>query len=125
MLKRLLMTMAGIAFLATAAPRAQAESALDFQLVNATGYGISAIYIAPSSSKNWGANILEEGLGDGESASVTFQPAAAHIGKWDLRVSWEDEEDPDVYWTGYDLSKISKITLKYDHASNKTSAIVE
>lgn len=119
------MTMAGIAFLAAAAPRTQAESALDFQLVNATGYGIKAVYIAPSSSKNWGSNILEEGLGDGEAADVSFNPAAAHIGKWDLRVSWEEDGDPDVYWTGYDLSKISKITLKYDHAKNQTSAIVE
>lgn len=119
------MTMAGIAFLASTAPQARAESALDFKLVNATGYDIKAVYIAPTSSKKWGTNVLDEGLADGEAADIEFQPAAAHIGKWDLRVSWEDENDPDVYWTGYDLSKISKITIKYDAASNKTSAVVE
>jgi hypothetical protein len=31
-----------------------AQSALDFTLVNRTGYGIAEIYVAPSASSEWG-----------------------------------------------------------------------
>ena len=125
MLKKLFLASAGLALITTATPVARGESALDFTLVNSTGYGIKAIYIGPTTSKNWGENILKDGLSDGESVDVEFTPKAANIVKWDLMVSWEDASDPDVYWIGYDLSKISKITLKYDHKSNKTSATTE
>lgn len=125
MLKKLLAAAAGMAWLASAAPAARAESALDFKLVNQTGYGIKAIHIAPSSSKQWGDNIIEESLADGEAVDVEFQPKAANIEKWDLLVSWDDPDDPDVYWTGYKLSEITTITLKYDRKTNRTSASVQ
>lgn len=126
MFKKLLFTAAlGLALMAVKAPTAAAESALDFTLVNKTGYAISAVYIGPSSSKEWGENILDDVLGNGESATITFHPKAGSIAKWDLRVSWEDEEDPDVYWLGFELAHISKITLKYDRNTNKTSAVTE
>jgi hypothetical protein len=123
--KLLLMVTASLALMAVKAPTTTAESALDFTLVNKTGYAISAVYIGPSSSKEWGENILDDVLGDGESATVTFHPKADSIAKWDLRVSWEDEEDPDVYWLGFQLATIHKITLKYDRNTNKTTAVTE
>ena len=125
MLKKLLLALVCLGFVTSAAPQAQAESALDFKLVNKTGYGIKAIHIGPSSQKDWGENILSESLGDGESVDIEFQPKAANIAKWDLLVSWDDEDDPDVYWVGYKLSEITTITLKYDATTNKTSAAVQ
>jgi hypothetical protein len=125
MLKKLLLATAGIALLATSASLVRAESTLDFTLVNKTGYDIKAVHVAPSASTEWGDNILEDTLADGESVSITFQPKAGSIAKWDFLVSWEDESDPDVHWTGYKLAEINKITLKYDRKSNKTSAVVE
>jgi len=125
MIKKLLLAMAGIALVVTAAPVARTESLLDFKLVNKTGYDIKAVYLSPTKAKDWGENVLENGLADGESVDIEFHPKAANTLEWDLMVSWEDEDDPDVYWIGYDLSKISKITLKYDRKADKTSAIVE
>jgi hypothetical protein len=125
MLKKLLLATAGIALVAASASIVGAESKLDFTLVNKTGYGIKAVHVAPSSSTEWGESIIDEVLADGESVAVTFQPKAGSIAKWDLLVSWEDEDDPDVSWTGATLSTISKITLKYDRKTNKTSATTE
>lgn len=123
--KKLLLAMAGIALMATAAPVARTESQLDFKLVNKTGYDIKALYISPTNVKDWGTNVIDNGLADGASVDIEFQPKAARTVKWDLMVSWEDTDDPDVYWTGYDLSKISTITLKYDRKADKTSAVTE
>jgi len=124
-MKKLLLALVCLAFIASLAPQAHAESVLDFKLVNKTGYGIKAIHIGPSSQKDWGENILSESLEDGEAVDITFHPKAGNIAKWDLLVSWDDPEDPDVYWIGYKLSEITTITLKYDAGSNKTSAVVE
>ncbi len=123
--KLLFMATMGLALTAVKAPTVAAESVLDFTLVNKTGYPISAVYIGPSSSKEWGENILDDVLGDGESATITFHPKAGAITKWDLRVSWEDDSDPDVYWLGFQLSSINQITLKYDRKTNTTSATTE
>jgi hypothetical protein len=124
-MKRLLLALVCLGLTVSSAPQARAESALDFKLVNKTGYGIKAIHIGPSSQKDWGENILSESLGDGEAVDIEFQPKAANIAKWDLLVSGDDPEDPDVYWIGYKLAEITTITLKYDAGSNKTSAVVE
>jgi hypothetical protein len=124
-MKKLFLALVCLGLTVPVAQQAQAESALDFKLVNKTGYGIKAIHIGPSSQKDWGENILSESLGDGEAVDIEFQPKAANIAKWDLLVSWDDPEDPDVYWIGYKLAEITTITLKYDATSNKTSAVVE
>ena len=125
MIKKLLLAMAGITLMAASAPTVGADSSLDFTLVNKTGYDIKAVHIGPSSSKDWGENILNETLANGESVAITFQPKAGRIAKWDFLVSWEDESDPDVYWLGYELATINTITLRYDRKTNKTSASTE
>src|SRR5437867_2820796 len=119
MIKKLLLALAGIAFIATAAPVARTDSQLDFTLVNKTGYDIKAVYLSPTNAKDWGANVLKDGLADVSRSTSSSTRKAASVVKWDLMVSWEDEDDPDVYWIGYDLSKINKITLKYDRKADK------
>lgn len=96
---------------------------LDFELINKTGYDIKEVYVAPSASDNWEENIIKEPLKDGESLAVSFAPGEASK-KWDLKIVWVDGGDA-VYWKGYDLSEISKISLKYNEQTDVTSASVE
>jgi hypothetical protein len=96
---------------------------LDFTLVNATGYDIEAIQVSPASAKNWGDNILEEVVADGDSVDISFHPEAT-AKKWDLQITWSDGGEQ-VYWYNLDLSAISKITLKYNEETGKTTAITE
>ena len=103
---------------------AQAESELDFTMVNGTGYGIKEVYVSPSAADHWGNNILPRTLENGEGLKVTFAPQAEGIEEWDLMIVWVDGGDK-VYWRGYKLSEINKITLHYDRESGETSATVE
>jgi hypothetical protein len=96
---------------------------LDFTLVNSTGWGIKEIYIGPSSSDEWGDSVIKEVLKDGESLKITFHPKATAT-KWDIMIVWKDGGDK-VYWKGYKLTDISKITLKYDEQTKVTSASTE
>lgn len=101
---------------------AQAESDLDFKLVNKTGYTLNEVFIGPSTSEEWGDNILDAKLPDGASASITFNPEAK-APKWDILVVYEDGTK--VQWIGYKLDEISKITLFYDADKDVTSAKTE
>ena len=96
---------------------------LDFELVNGTGWGIKEIYISPATVNNWQENILSEPMADGTGGKVTFSPDA-DAEQWDMKIVWVDEGD-DVVWKNLDLSKISKLTLRYNADTDETSAEVE
>jgi hypothetical protein len=109
-----------------AAATGLAQSALDFTIVNKTGYAIKEIYVAPSSQEEWtdeDKNVLPRSLKDEESVDITFNPKAT-APKWDLKIVWVDGGDA-VEWLGFDLTEISKITLFYDEKSEKTTAETE
>jgi len=93
---------------------------LDFTLVNKTGYGIKGIYIAPSASTDWGDNVIEKALENGDSLDITFSPKAK-AEHWDMRIVWVDPDD-DVIWKKLDLTSISEITLHYDRKTGDTTA---
>ena len=40
---------------------AEAQSRLDFTLVNRTGYEINEVYVGPTSSSSWGRDIMGQG----------------------------------------------------------------
>lgn len=106
------------------AANAQAEELnLDFKLVNSTGYTIKEVYISPTAKKEWGENIMKGKLKDGQTLDVTFHPKA-NAARWDLRIVWADDGEA-VEWTGYKLTEIEKITLKYDEKTEETSATTE
>jgi hypothetical protein len=107
-----------------ATPRAKAESELDFTIVNSTGYGIKELYVGPTKSDSWGENLLDETLENGESVKIEFHPEAEDIAKWDIMIAWVDEGE-NVYWRGYKLAEISKITLKYNRKTGETTAVTE
>ena len=102
---------------------ARAESSLDFALVNRTGYALKEVYIGPTSSDDWGDNILKRTLKDGQTLNVTFNPRAT-ASKWDIKVVYE-VDDTSAEWIGYKLKDISKISLFYSHDKDKTTAETE
>lgn len=105
---------------------AQAGSELDFTLVNETGYGIKELYIAPSSQEEWSDEdkvALPHSIKDESSVDITFNPKNT-ADKWDLKIIWVDGGDA-VEWQGFDLTKISKITLHYNEKTEKTTAETE
>ncbi len=83
----------------------------DFTLVNATGHSIESLFVSPSASDDWEEDILgQDTLADGQSANIKFGRAAKSA-KWDIKII--DEEKKEIEWTGFNLPKISKITLHY------------
>jgi hypothetical protein len=71
-----------------------------------------------------GDNLLSEPLESNEAVEIKFNPKAARVAKWDLMITWVDGGDR-VYWRGYNLSQISKITLKYNRSTEETTAATE
>lgn len=103
--------------------RVAEELNLDFTLINATGYDIESIQISPASEKEWGDNILEDVLADGDGVDISFHPEA-DAAKWDMQITWSDGGDR-VYWYNLNLTEISEITLKYNEDTGKTTAITK
>jgi hypothetical protein len=99
---------------------------LNFTLVNMTGYTIAHIFVAPTTEREWGDDIMgKDMLAHGEEVDIIFSTEEV-ASKWDIYVTWDGyESDEDVFWIGFDLSKISVITLYYDAKTNKTWAEYE
>jgi hypothetical protein len=116
--------LSGVVLACALATGAGAESILDFTLINKTGYGIAELYVAPSASSDWGENLLDDALENNEAVTIKFSPKAARVAKWDLMITWVDGGDR-VYWRGYQLADISKITLRYNRATEETTAVTE
>ena len=97
---------------------ARADSALDFVLVNDTGYTIDKIFVSPSKAEEWGEDVMgQDQLEDGKSVKIHFSRAHEKVAKWDIKVVFTDKENR--YWTDLDLSSISEVTIHYknDHAT--------
>ncbi|HEX8139781.1 MAG TPA: hypothetical protein VF544_19630 [Pyrinomonadaceae bacterium] len=113
------------AFTTTTVFNATQNEALDFSLVNETGYSIKRVYIGPSNNPEW-TDDMEVLRGrtfkSGAALDITFSPKARSA-KWDLRVEWAApyEKDPPVNWYGLDLTEIEKLTLLYNADTGKTS----
>lgn len=99
---------------------------LDFALVNKTGYAIKEVLVGPSATKEWtdDMEILNgRSLADGATLDVKFHPKAK-AAKWDVKVEWADGSGS-VEWLDLDLTTIEKLTLKYNKATDKTTAEIE
>lgn len=93
-------------------------------VVNGTGYGIKFLGFNNPGDNDWSDNELNDTMDDGEKIYVKFNNADKGC-KWNIRISWADAGYPDVLWRNLDLCSIDKITLKYDRATDKTTAITE
>ena len=88
-----------------------AEGDLDFTLHNATGKIIKEIYIGPTSSEEWGDDVMgKDVVPDGGSVHVTFSPKAT-AKHWDVKIVFED--DKSTVWTNFDLTTIDDITISF------------
>ena len=99
------------------------NKALDFTLTNATGYEITGLYLSPTGTDSWGESILPGAFNDGDTLNISFSPDA-EAAEWDMRADWTKGEGY-VYWMGLPLDQINALTLKYDDATDKTTAIAE
>jgi hypothetical protein len=96
----------------------------DFALINATGYEISELYVAPSKSSDWQEDVLgQDVLGDGQKANVTFSKTADTC-QWDLKVVYSDD-NTSAEWIGVNLCELSVVTIEYNADSGETSAYGE
>ena len=96
----------------------------DFSLVNATGYEISALYVAPSKSSDWQEDVLgQDVLGDGQQANVNFSRDSETC-NWDLKVVYSDD-NTSAEWIGVNLCELSAVTIKYNADTGETSAYGE
>jgi hypothetical protein len=119
----LAVTTAAALFLGLHAPSAQAQGRQDFTLVNRTGYTINELYVGPTSSDNWGPDILGTGtLPNGRQVAITF-PARSSECMWDMKVVYDDGDQTE--WRNVNLCSISRISLFWDRGAGTTRAVAE
>ena|ERR1700712_4733404 len=99
---------------ATAAPQ-------DFTLTNDTGYDIAEVYIGPTSSNDWGDDVMgEDVLSNGADQDIVFPKGRGATCHWDLKVVYTDQTS--AQWLNFDLCTISSIKISYDRKTGKTWA---
>ncbi|NKC32917.1 hypothetical protein [Falsiroseomonas selenitidurans] len=102
---------------------AQAQGRQDFTMINRTGYQIDQIYVGPSSSPNWGRDLLGQNvLVNGRSFNVTF-PGRSSECLWDIKLVYNDGDQSELRQAN--LCRISRITLFWDRQRNDTRFVAE
>ena len=98
----------------------------DFTLTNRTGYDIESVYITQSKSKSWGQDRLGKAiLANGKSREMVFNKTGSAC-IYDMLIHWEGYgEADDRTWEQIDLCSINKITLRYNKATDVTTAVFE
>ena len=109
------------AALAFTVPAVAQDAKQDFKLVNATGYELKALFVAPSKSDDWGDDVLgQDVLSDGQAVNIHFSPKVKTC-TWDLKVTYTDD-DSNAVWQKIDLCSVDKITIHYDRKNDVTRA---
>ena len=81
----------------------------DFTIHNRTGHVVVTLNVSPSSSNNWGPDILgREVLANGESAEITLDRDEEQC-MWDIRATYDDGDTGD--WRNINLCETTTITL--------------
>jgi hypothetical protein len=103
-----------------------AEDPRDVTVVNGTGYGIKFLGFNNPGDNGWSENELPPNsvVPDGSSVYVKFN-TADHGCHWNFRIDRADPGYPGVVWHDVDLCSISKLTLRYDRGTDRTSAEAE
>ena len=120
------MRMAVFASLAVAtasftAPALAQDAKQNFQLVNRTGYELKEVYVGPTTSDDWGDDILGQGtLENGKAVNIRFSPKVKTC-NWDLKVVYTVDSSNAV-WKNIDLCSVDKITIHYDKDKDVTRA---
>jgi hypothetical protein len=87
----------------------------DFKLINRTGVDIYAVYVGPTSSEEWGDDLMEgTQILNGGEIEIVFAPDE-DIELWDIMV--EDQEGNALYWREINLLEASEIILEPDETA--------
>jgi len=104
--------------------QASAADLRDVTVVNGTGYGIKFLGFNNPGDNDWSDNELGGTLANGASIYVKFNTADKGC-KWNFKIEWADPGYPGVLWRDIDLCTVAEITLKYDRASDTTTALTK
>jgi hypothetical protein len=111
-----------LAAMTLAVQAADAADQRNVTVVNGTGYGIKFLGFNNPGDDDWSDNELGSALADGGNVYVKFNTADKGCA-WNFKIEWADPGYPGVLWEGIDLCSTEQITLKYDRASNTTTAL--
>lgn len=110
-----------VAALLLLSPGVWAQGKQDFTVDNQTGYDISHVYVSPTDSQNWGEDILgQDVLENNAEVDIEFD-RADNTCKWDLMVTYADDNS-NSFWRNIDLCAVSVITIRYNRATDKSTA---
>ena len=92
-------------------------------MINRTGYQIDQIYIGPSSSPNWGPDLLGRNvLANGRNFDVRF-PQRSNECLWDIKVVYNDGDQSELRQVN--LCQVSRVTMFWDRQRNNTRFVSE
>lgn len=94
----------------------QAQTVLDFKLVNNTGKDFYAVYLTDTGTQDWGEDILPQDIvRDGAIVDISFEYVDDEtLCEWDLRLTHDESEEDYIYINEIDLCEVSVLTLYID-----------
>ena len=92
-------------------------------VINGTGYGIKFLGFNNPGDNDWSDNELPPSsvFPSGNSVYVKFN-TEDHGCNWNFKIEWADPGYPGVIWHDVDLCHTDSLTLKYDRATDTTTA---
>jgi hypothetical protein len=113
-MKKHLLLLVALVFAATT--WTQAQTVLDFKLVNKTGQTFYAVYLTDTDTEDWGEDILPDAMvEDGDVVDITFDYVDDEtICTWDLKLTEDASEETWVYLSELDLCEAKIVTIYID-----------
>jgi len=110
-MKKQLLLIVALVFAATT--WTQAQTVLDFKLVNETGHAFYAVYLTDTDTEDWGEDILPENIvEDGDTIDITFDYVGDEtLCTWDLKLTKDASEQEWVYLEELDLCEAKIVTI--------------
>lgn len=105
-----------------ASSSARADQTYTFTLVNKTGYGITKMYVAPHSSKDWDKNddlLKGQAFTNGKTLTVTYK-AKTTATSFDLKADWADGDNPSE-WENLKIENGATYVMLYDKKKDVAS----
>ena len=105
-----------VAFIFAATTFTQAQTVLDFKLLNKTGYSFYAVYLTDTDTQNWGEDILPDAMVEaGDVIDITFDYIDDEtICTWDLKLTEGESEETWVYLNDLNLCEAKIVTIYID-----------
>jgi len=113
-MKKQILLLVALVFAATT--WTQAQTVLDFKLVNKTGQTFYAVDLTDTDTEDWGEDILPDAMvEDGDVVDITFDYVDDEtICTWDLKLTEDASEETWVYLSELDLCEAKIVTIYID-----------